>query len=84
MRQGLAGLLALVVVALTALAIGGQSRLDGPVLVHLTTDHGLHRGDLVPLLLGGIVLVGLAALARTPGRPVKSVPGGRHVRVSTR
>jgi hypothetical protein len=62
--SGLAGL-AVVVLGMWALLIedGGE----GPVLVSVTTQHGLHRGDLaeVGLITLGLALVGLGAwLAR--------------------
>lgn len=39
-----------VLVVLTMFVVGGHNRFAGPVLVTLTTSHGVHAGD-VPLVL---------------------------------
>ena len=46
-----------IVTALTLLAVAGQRRFDGPLLVRLGQDHGVHLGDFLPVAfwLGGLV-----------------------------
>ena len=61
-RSLLAAVVALAIGALTVLAVGGQSRLDGEILVTLTARHGLHQGDLVALSVAGVGLLTLAVL----------------------
>ena len=46
-----------IVSALTVLALAGQRRFDGPLLVTLGRDHGIHLGDFVPVAFW---LVGVA------------------------
>jgi hypothetical protein len=46
-------------VVLALMAISGRSRFDGPVVLPVTADHGLHAADLVVLL---VAVLGLAAL----------------------
>jgi hypothetical protein len=58
-RHGLTALAGLAIAALTVLSLAGNSRLDGPVLLELTSRHGLHRGDLLTL---GVAAVGLLAV----------------------
>ena len=52
-------------VLLALLAISGRSRFDGPVVLQLTTDHGLHVADFGVMLLLVLGLVALASLPRT-------------------
>jgi hypothetical protein len=76
-RHLLAAVVALAIGALTVLALGGQSRLDGDVIVTLTARHGLHQGDLVAL---GVAAVGLGTLAvlHLAGRRPRRERAGRH------
>ena len=56
------GVLFLVLTALLLLAVAGQSRISGPLVVTLVEDqHGVHLSDLVAL---GLWLVGVGALTR--------------------
>jgi hypothetical protein len=53
--------------AFAALLLHGQYFAEGPVVVSLTTNHGIHRGDvLVSLgwLIGIIALAGMLADGR--------------------
>lgn len=73
MRTPLTSLVVLALAALAGMAVAGRSRFDGPVLVTLTRDHGLHLGD-VPVLV--VALVGLVALAGLH-RAGRRAPAGR-------
>ena len=55
-RQQLVLVLFGIVTALTVLALAGQRRFDGPLLVNLGQDHGVHLGDFIPVAfwLGGV------------------------------
>ena len=55
-----------IVTALTLLAVAGQRRFDGPLLLRLGQDHGVHAGDFLPVAfwLGGVVTC--LYLGRTP------------------
>lgn len=78
MRHLLAAVVALVIGALTALAVAGSSRLDGPVLWVLSDRHGLHEGDLVVLGVAAVGLLTLAGLHRAGrGRRGSAARGGR-------
>ena len=52
------------VVVLALMAISGRSRFDGPVVLPVTTNHGLHAADLVVLLVAALGLAALATLNR--------------------
>jgi hypothetical protein len=52
-------------VLLALMAISGRSRFDGPVLLPVTANHGLHAADFVVLLVAAAGLVALASLGRT-------------------
>ena len=54
------------VVLLALMAVSGRSRFDGPVVLPLTRNHGLHAADLVVLLVAAVGLVALASLTRRP------------------
>ncbi len=45
--------------AFAALLLNGQYRVEGEVLLALSEDHGIHRGDL---LVAGGWLIGLIAI----------------------
>ena len=59
-----------VLTVLAVLAVAGQNRLSGDVVLSLTPTHGLHRSDLVvaALWLVGVVL-SLPGRARAPRVP---------------
>jgi len=57
----LVGLIAAGVLSVfTALLLNGRYRVEGPVLLSLWEDHGIHRGDL--LIISGW-LIGMIAVA---------------------
>jgi len=49
------------VVLLALLAISGRSRFDGPVVLQLSTHHGLHAADLLVMALAAGGLWALAS-----------------------
>lgn len=60
MLRWLVGLVAVAVLSVFAvLLLNGQYRIDGPVVLTLWEDHGIHRGDI---LVAGGWLVGLIAV----------------------
>ena len=68
MRHGLAALAGLAIAALTVLSLAGNSRLDGPVLLELTSRHGLHQGDLLTLGVAAVGVLAVVALHAAAGR----------------
>jgi hypothetical protein len=70
----------LVIRRLCALAVGailsgfafllltGQYLEDGPVLISLSQDHGLHAGDLFVIAGWAVGIAALVAMTRTPSR----------------
>lgn len=50
-----------IVTALTFLALAGQRRFEGPLLVILAQGHGIHLGDVVPVTFW---LAGMAVCRR--------------------
>jgi len=38
-----------ILTALTVLALAGERRFDGPLLVNLGQAHGVHLGDFIPV-----------------------------------
>ncbi|MGY1915002.1 hypothetical protein [Blastococcus sp. SYSU DS0973] len=50
------------------LLITGQYSNDGPVLLRLSGDHGLHAGDLFVLAGWAVAVLALLALAAMPAR----------------
>ena len=70
----------LVIRRLCALAVGailsgfafllltGQYLEDGPVLISLSRDHGLHAGDLFVIAGWAVGIAALVAMTRTPSR----------------
>ncbi|GAB3352573.1 hypothetical protein [Modestobacter lapidis] len=55
-----------VLTAFAFLLITGRYLNDGPVLVQVTANHGLHEGDLFVLAGWLVALLALAVLARRP------------------
>jgi hypothetical protein len=51
------------------LLVTGEYANDGPVLLPVAEDHGLHRGDVFVLAAWVIAMTLLVVLARTHGRP---------------
>jgi hypothetical protein len=51
------------------LLVTGEYANDGPVLLQVAADHGLHRGDVFVLAGWVIAMALLVVLARTRGRP---------------
>ena len=47
-----------IMTALTCLALAGQRRFEGPLLVILAQDHGIHLGDAIPMTfwLAGVAI----------------------------
>lgn len=65
-RSAAALVVAVVLTGFTVLLLHGTYEFEGPVVLEVTYDNGLHRGDVV-LLLGWLVAMGaLALLARRP------------------
>ncbi len=52
-------------VLLALMAISGRSRFDGPVVLPLTANHGLHAADFLVLLVAAAGLLALLSLSRT-------------------
>jgi hypothetical protein len=50
------------------LLITGHYINDGPVVVVVTREHGLHEGDLFVIAAWGLALLALFTLAATSGR----------------
>ncbi|WP_370327092.1 hypothetical protein [Euzebya sp.] len=49
---------------LVVLALAGQGRLSGPILVSVTSRHGIHLGDLLVVLAGVTAIAAVIRLAR--------------------
>lgn len=60
----------LLVALLAVWAIMAEDRGEGPVVIEVTTGHGLHRGEVreVGALFGGLALVGVGAWIGRPTR----------------
>jgi hypothetical protein len=57
----LVGLVAAAVLSVFAvLLLNGRYRAEGPVVLQLSEDHGIHRGDI---LIAGGWLIGMIAVA---------------------
>lgn len=66
MRTGAGIVVGLVLSGFTALLLQGTYAFEGPVVLRVTYEHGLHAGDLL-LLVGWAVAMGaLALLVRRP------------------
>ncbi|MGY2083229.1 hypothetical protein [Blastococcus sp. SYSU DS0539] len=50
------------------LLVTGEYRNEGPVLLTVARDHGLHAGDLFVLAGWAVAVLALVALAAMPGR----------------
>ena len=46
-----------VVLVLMVFAVGGHNRFEGPTVLALTTDHGVHVGDIPLVVLAVVALV---------------------------
>jgi hypothetical protein len=55
-----------IVSGFTLLLITGRYVNDGPVVITLTTSHGLHAGDLFVITGWAVAMAALVLLARTP------------------
>ncbi|MCF6745228.1 hypothetical protein E9529_13285 [Blastococcus sp. KM273128] len=62
-----------VVSGFAALLVTGEYRNEGPVLLTLIGDHGVHAGDLFVLAGWAVAVLALVVLAVAPGR----TPGDR-------
>ncbi len=69
MRRRLSALLvAAVLSAFAVLLLTGRHLADGPVLLRLGNDHGVHAGDLLVVLGWAAAVLAVAGLVRAPGR----------------
>ncbi|MGY1779763.1 hypothetical protein [Geodermatophilus sp. SYSU D01036] len=59
------------------LLLTGRYDNDGPVVVRMTPEHGLHLGDVFVLVAWAVAMALLLVLARTGGRPAGGT-GRRH------
>ncbi|SEL64977.1 hypothetical protein SAMN04515665_11650 [Blastococcus sp. DSM 46786] len=57
-----------VVSGFAALLITGEYRNEGPVLLTLVGNHGVHAGDLFVLAGWAVAVLALVLLAAAPGR----------------
>jgi hypothetical protein len=68
MRIGAGVVVGLVLSGFTALLLHGTYEFEGPVVLTLTFNHGLHAGDVL-LLLGWLVaMAAVVLLVRRPSR----------------
>jgi hypothetical protein len=58
-----ASVVGLVLTGFTVLLLTGHYREEGPVLVTVTADHGLHSGDLLVIAGWAVSIVALVVLA---------------------
>ena len=68
-RQQLVLVLFGIVTALTVMALAGQRRFDGPLLVNLGQDHGVHLGDFIPVAFGWVAWPPAYVWGSTTTRP---------------
>ena len=68
MRIGLGVVVTLVLSGFTALLLHGTYTFQGPVVLPLTDEHGLHAGDVLVLLGWVVAMAALALLVRRPSR----------------
>jgi len=73
---------ALAIAALVVLAIGGSSALDGPIVTHVSNEHGLHRGDFLAIGIGAVALAAVGGLVRASSRPNRDRPSSEKWRES--
>jgi hypothetical protein len=59
---------AAVLSAFAVLLLTGRHLADGPVLLRLGADHGVHAGDLFVVLGWAVALLAVGGLLRAPGR----------------
>lgn len=57
-----------VVSGFAALLVTGEYRNEGPVLLTLVGNHGVHAGDLFVLAGWAVAVLALLVLAAAPGR----------------
>ncbi len=63
-----ASVIGAVLTGFSFLLITGQYIEDGPVLVQLSSSHGIHRGDLIVIAGWMVSMLALFALTGAPGR----------------
>ncbi|GAA4306942.1 hypothetical protein [Klenkia terrae] len=68
MRTAAGALVALVLSGFTALLLHGTYEFEGPVVLTLTYNHGLHAGDVLILLGWVVAIVAVVLLVRRPSR----------------
>ncbi|MCO7221850.1 hypothetical protein [Klenkia sp. PcliD-1-E] len=67
MRSAAGLVIAVVLTGFTALLLNGTYRFEGPVVLPVTSSHGLHAGDVALLLGWAAAMAALVALVRRPG-----------------
>ena len=79
LRWGAAAVVSGVLTVLALLGIAGQYPGEGPVVLAVTPQHGVHLGDLAVAVAWGVGVVLVAGLARTPAASrVGSGAGSEH------
>ena len=68
MRIGAGVVVGLVLSGFTALLLRGTYEFEGPVVLTLTYNHGLHAGDLLVLLGWVVSMAAVVLLVRRPSR----------------
>ena len=60
--------MALVLSGFTALLLHGTYEFEGPVVLSVSYDHGLHAGDVLVLLGWAVAMAAVVLLVRRPPR----------------
>ncbi len=68
LRRLSALVVAAVLSAFAVLLLTGRHLADGPVLLRLGADHGVHAGDLFVVLGWAVALLAVGGLLRATGR----------------